>query len=249
MYPSTSMAMRPPPRPPAPARQPLRVSRRSRRAYSSRAARRQSPEPRPPTAEQTRACPQTSARGREPCRPGPGWPPTPEPTRDRPRQWRDDTARATTTPPRRPDRPVCKRAPRRAAADRPCSQEAHASATATTQPEPARPPATPKSAMRFTTTTHPPWRATTTPPSPPRPACQVTPTHPPHHPTWKRPRPPGRCRYPPRHQDARPRRPRRRSRRNRPCTQHRGHPHPDDRWRADEPPAHCCGACWSEHRC
>ena len=34
--------------------------------------------------------------------------------------------------------------------------------------------------MRFTTTTHPPRQAMTTPPSPPRPACPLAPTHPPH---------------------------------------------------------------------
>ena len=57
-----------------------------------------SPEPRPSTAEQTRACPETSARRRELRGPGPGCPPAPEPTRGHARKWRD-TARATPTPP------------------------------------------------------------------------------------------------------------------------------------------------------
>ena len=67
-------------------------------------------------------------------------------------------------------------------------------------------------------------------------------------PDTRRRRPPGPCRCPPRHRDARPRRPRRHSRRNRPRTQRRRHSHLNNRWRADEPPARCCGACWSGHR-
>ena len=151
---------------------------------------------------------------------------------------------APTTPaarrsPRRPHPTLTSRsppAPRRAAADRLCSQEAHAAATATTRPEPARHPATPGSAIRFTTTTRPPRGKMTTPTSQPRPACPLAPTHPPHRPTRKRHRPPDRCRYPAEHRATRPRRPRRRSHRSRPCVKHRTHPHTSDLRRAGEPP-------------